>query len=199
RGVVLEGPPGNGRSRLASCRAHFIAGLWLAGECRFMAISGSMDYSMWLGQSEQKIIARFDAARELATRGGTPCLMFFDEIDAIGRRRNSDLGSAAPDRILSTLLAQLDGIQQVGNLIVIGATNRADILDAGLVRPGRLGDVKIRIPAPNRAGARAILNRYLTGVPLAGEQEAVVEGLLSRIYSPRGEYGEPGRGDRRRV
>jgi proteasome-associated ATPase len=146
---------------------------------------------MWLGQSEQKIIARFEAARELATRGGVPCLMFFDEIDAIGRRRNSDLGSAAPDRILSTFLAQLDGVQQVSNLIVIGATNRADILDSGLVRPGRLGDVKIRVPAPNRQGARAILVRYLGGdLPLAGEREALVEGLLSHLYSPRGEYAE---------
>jgi proteasome-associated ATPase len=146
---------------------------------------------MWLGQSEQKIIARFEAARELAVRNDTPVLMFFDEIDAIGRRRGSDLGSGAPDRILSTFLAQLDGVQQVSNLIVIGATNRADILDSGLVRPGRLGDVKIRIPAPNRQGARAILNRYLGGgLPLAGEGEALVEGLLSRVYSPRGDYAE---------
>jgi proteasome-associated ATPase len=190
RGILLEGPPGNGKTKLARCLANFIAGLTPAGECRFMAVAGSSDYSMWLGQSEQKIIARFEAARELAVRGGTPVLMFFDEIDALGRRRNSDLGSAAPDRILSTFLAQVDGVQQVSNLIVIGATNRADILDSGLVRPGRLGDVKIRIPAPNRLGARAILGRYLGGLPLVGEPAALVEGLLSRVYSPRGEYAE---------
>jgi proteasome-associated ATPase len=190
RGILLEGPPGNGKTKLARCLANFIAGLTPAGECRFMAVAGSSDYSMWLGQSEQKIIARFEAARELAVRGGTPVLMFFDEIDALGRRRNSDLGSAAPDRILSTFLAQLDGVQQVSNLIVIGATNRADILDSGLVRPGRLGDVKIRIPAPNRLGARAILGRYLGGLPLVGEPEPLVEALLSRVYSQRGEYAE---------
>jgi proteasome-associated ATPase len=191
RGILLEGPPGNGKTKLARCLANFIASLSPAGECRFMAVAGSSDYSMWLGQSEQKIIARFEAARELATRGGLPCLMFFDEIDAIGRRRNSDLGSGAPDRILSTFLAQLDGVQQVSNLIVIGATNRADILDNGLVRPGRLGDVKIRIPPPNRHGARAILNRYLgDSIPVEGEHETLVEGLLSRVYSPKSEYAE---------
>jgi proteasome-associated ATPase len=191
RGILLEGPPGNGKTKLARCLANFIAALTPAGECRFMAVAGSSDYSMWLGQSEQKIIARFEAARELAVEGGTPVLMFFDEIDAIGRRRNTDLGSGAPDRILSTFLAQLDGVQQVSNLIVIGATNRADMLDNGLVRPGRLGDVKIRVPAPNRLGARAILARYLGGgLPLVGDQGALVEGLLSRVYSPRGEYAE---------
>jgi proteasome-associated ATPase len=156
-----------------------------------MAIAGSSDYSMWLGGSEQKIIARFQAARELATRGGVPCLMFFDEIDAIGRRRGTDLGGGAPDRILSTFLSQLDGMQQVSNLIVIGATNRADILDSGLTRPGRLGDVKIRIPPPNRTGARAILHRYLgNDLPLAGDRDEIVESLLSRVYSPRSEYAE---------
>jgi proteasome-associated ATPase len=191
RGILLEGPPGNGKTKLARCLARFIADLVPAGECRFMAVSGSSDYSMWLGQSEQKIIARFAAAREIATEGGVPVVLFFDEIDAIGRRRGSDVGGGAPDRILATFLAQLDGMQSVGNVIVIGATNRADILDAGLVRPGRLGDLRLRIPPPSRAAARAILTRYLgTGLPLAGDFESVVEALLSRVYSPRGEYGE---------
>ncbi len=190
RGILLEGPPGNGKTKLARCLANFVAELTPAGECRFMAIAGSSDYSMWLGQSEQKMIGRFDAGRELATRGGVPVVMFFDEIDAIGRRRGTDLGSAAPDRILATLLAQLDGVQAITNLIVIGATNRADILDPGLIRPGRLGDIKIRVPAPNRAAAQAILGRYLVGLPVCGETAALVQSLLSRLYSERGEYAE---------
>jgi proteasome-associated ATPase len=191
RGILLEGPPGNGKTKLARCLARFVADLVPAGECRFMAIAGSADYSMWLGQSEQRLIARFEAARELATRSAVPVVMFFDEIDAIGRRRGVDLGSSAPDRILATLLSQLDGVQAISNLIVIGATNRADILDPGLIRPGRLGDFKVRIPAPNRAASQAILDRYLgNGIPLAGEADRLVGTLLSRLYSERGEYAE---------
>jgi proteasome-associated ATPase len=190
RGILLEGPPGNGKTKLARCLARFVASLVPAGECRFMAISGSSDYSMWLGQSEQKLIARFDAARELATRDNIPVVMFFDEIDAIGRRRGSDLGGGAPDRILATFLSQLDGVHQVSNLIVIGATNRADILDPGLVRPGRLGDVKITIPPPNRQGSQAILDRYLQGVPVDGERDWLIKSLLSQVYSERSPYGE---------
>lgn len=191
RGILLEGPPGNGKTKLARCLARFVADLTPSGECRFMAVSGSADYSMWLGQSEQRLIARFDAARELATRGGVPVVLFFDEIDAIGRRRGADLGSSAPDRILATFLSQLDGMQAIANVIVLGATNRADVLDPGLIRPGRLGDVKIRIPAPNRAAAQAILHRYLgDDMPLSADARQLVGVLLSRIYSERGEYAE---------
>jgi proteasome-associated ATPase len=191
RGILLEGPPGNGKTKLARCLARYIADLVPGGECRFMVIAGSSDYSMWLGQSEQRLIARFDAARETALRTGLPVLMCFEEIDAIGQRRGTDFGSGAPDRILNTLLTQLDGIQKISNLIVLATTNRADRLDNGLVRPGRFGDYPIRIPAPNRAGGRAILTRYLgTGIPLIGERESLIEALLSRLYSPRGEYAE---------
>jgi proteasome-associated ATPase len=190
-GILFEGPPGNGKTKMARCLANYVAGLVPSGKCRFMAVSGSSDYSMWLGQSEQKLIARFEAARQLASDGGMPVVMFFDEIDALGRRRGSDLGSSAPDRILATFLSQLDGIKQVANLIVIGATNRADVLDSGLTRPGRLGDVRIRLSAPNRQAARAIVSRYLgNGLPLGDDAGRMTETLLSRLYAPQSDYAE---------
>lgn len=193
-GILFEGPPGNGKTKMARCLANYIAGLVPSGKCRFMAVSGSSDYSMWLGQSEQKLIARFEAARQLAADGGVPVVMFFDEIDALGRRRGTDLGSTATDRILATFLSQLDGIKQVGNLIVIGATNRADVLDSGLTRPGRLGDVRIRLSAPNRPAARAIVSRYLgSGLPLAGDAGLMAEALLSRLYAPQSDFAEVAR------
>ena len=116
--------------------------------------------------------------------------MFLDEVDAIGRRRGTSFGSDAPDRILATFLAELDGITQLHNVIVIGATNRKDVLDPGLTRPGRLGDEVVLIPPPSRAAARAILARYLGELPLRDGLESLIEPLLSRMYSANGEYAE---------
>lgn len=189
RGILLVGPPGNGKTRIARCAANYINTLMPGQRCRFMCIVGSQDYSMWLGGSEERIKGRFVAAAEAAHDGIV--LMFFDEIDAIGRRRGTDFGSAAPERILSTLLGQLDDVQKtLDNVVIMAATNRPDQLDPGLTRPGRL-DLKLTIPPPNRRAADHILRRYLgEDMPCCGTVDELLDPLLSALYSPRSPYAQ---------
>jgi SpoVK/Ycf46/Vps4 family AAA+-type ATPase len=144
---------------------------------------------MWLGGSEAKLKERFAAAREAAKSG--PCVLFMDELDALGLERRVELGGSAPSRILSTLLGFLDDVQKtLSNVIILGATNRVDALDPGLTRPGRL-DLKITVPRPNRAAAATILSGYLDQRPIAAASVPELVGpILSQLYSPRGEYAE---------
>jgi len=190
-GILLKGVPGNGKTRIARCCAGYVRQIFPDRPCRFMHVAGSSDYSMWFGDSEQKIIARFKAASE-ASRDGL-VVMFWDEADAIAKRRGTDYGSGAPDRVLNTLLSQIDGIVSLNNVILIFATNRADMLDPGLLRPGRV-DEKIEIPAPNRRAVQAILRCYLDrGLPLADSEANVddlIAPLVSRLFAPNGEFAE---------
>ncbi len=190
-GILLQGAPGNGKTRIARCCAGYVRQLFPDRPCRFMHVSGSADYNMWFGESERKLIERFSAVREAADDGLV--VMFFDEVDAIAKSRGSDHGSGAPDRILNTFLSQIDGVVPLANVVILFATNRAEMLDPGFLRPGRT-DETIEIPPPGRRAAQAILRCYLgRGLPLAASHvsaEELVAALVSRLFSPNGAYAK---------
>lgn len=153
RGLLLYGPPGTGKTLLAKAVAH---------ECgaNFIAIRGPEIRSKWFGESERNIRAIFAKARECA-----PCVVFFDEIDAIAPVRGRDsVGNTDP--IVNQLLTEMDGIQSAVGVFVLAATNRANLLDEALLRPGRF-DHQVEVPLPDAGARLAVLNIHLDGKPIA--------------------------------
>jgi len=152
RGLLLYGPPGTGKTLLAKAAA---------SECgaNFIAIRGPEVYSKWFGESEERIRFIFAKAREVA-----PAILFFDELDAIGSRRGHP-GAASADAVVNQLLAELDGIEALENVFVLGATNAIDLIDPALLRPGRF-DVQIYIPLPDPPTRKKILHVHTAHMPL---------------------------------
>ena len=155
RGVILEGPPGTGKTLLARA---------VAGEAQvpFFSVSGSEFIEMFVGTGASRVRTLFETAKELA-----PCIIFIDEIDAIGRQRG---GTGSPnnderDQTLNQLLTEMDGFDGNAGVIVIAATNRADILDSALLRPGRF-DRRVYVNIPNLKGRKDILELYSKNKPL---------------------------------
>ncbi len=165
KGVLLYGPPGCGKTMIAKAVANNLAarisekrGEKVKGY--FLSIKGPELLNKYVGETERKIREIFVKAREKAAED-VPVVIFFDEMDALFRTRGSGISSDVETTIVPQLLAELDGVEAVKNVIVIGASNRQDLIDPAILRPGRL-DVKIKIERPDRDGASDIFNKYLT-------------------------------------
>lgn len=164
RGLLLHGPPGTGKTLLAKA---------IANECEanFISIKGPELRSKWFGESEEKVRFVFDTARKHA-----PCIIFFDEVDSMMPARGKAADSGITDSIVNQFLAEMDGVQSTEGVFVIGATNRPDLIDEALMRPGRF-DYHVQVPLPDAAARREIFGIHLRAGVLASDVDldALVE------------------------
>lgn len=193
RGILLYGPPGTGKTLIAKAVAASLSGPDAQQETYFISIKGPELLNKYVGETERQIRAIFGRARTLASQD-VPVVIFFDEIEALFRTRGTGISSDVETMIVPQLLAEMDGVESLDNVIVIGASNRPDMIDPAVLRPGRL-DVRVRIDRPTRRQARDIFGKYLTAdLPLdpqmverAGGAEAAVkqmtEAALDRLYA----------------
>ncbi|MBA3294226.1 MAG: proteasome ATPase [Geodermatophilaceae bacterium] len=200
KGILLYGPPGCGKTLIAKAVANSLAKQIAAergeGEGRsfFLNIKGPELLNKYVGETERHIRLVFQRAREKASEG-TPVIVFFDEMDSIFRTRGSGVSSDVENTIVPQLLSEIDGVEGLENVIVIGASNREDMIDPAILRPGRL-DVKIKIERPDAEAARDIFTKYLTTtVPIhdddLGEHggnpdatvAAMIQGAVERMYA----------------
>jgi proteasome-associated ATPase len=172
KGILLYGPPGCGKTLIAKAVANSLAKKVAEktggekGRSYFINIKGPELLNKYVGETERQIRLVFQRAREKSEEGW-PVIVFFDEMDSMFRTRGSGISSDMESTIVPQLLAEIDGVEGLRNVIVIGATNREDLIDPAILRPGRL-DVKIKIERPSAAAAQQIFSRYLTtDIPLA--------------------------------
>jgi proteasome-associated ATPase len=196
KGVLLYGPPGCGKTLIAKAVANSLAKKVAAArgddpnEARsfFLNIKGPELLNKFVGETERHIRLIFQRAREKAS-AGTPVIVFFDEMDSIFRTRGSGVSSDVETTIVPQLLAEIDGVEGLENVIVIGASNREDMIDPAILRPGRL-DVKIKIERPDAEAAQDIFSKYLTeSLPIhtddlaefAGNRKACIDAMIQRV------------------
>ncbi|GAA3709921.1 proteasome ATPase [Terrabacter ginsenosidimutans] len=200
KGVLLYGPPGCGKTLIAKAVAASLARQVAARTGKateksyFLNIKGPELLNKYVGETERHIRLIFQRAREKAS-DGTPVVVFFDEMDSLFRTRGSGVSSDVETTIVPQLLAEIDGVERLDNVIVIGASNREDMIDPAILRPGRL-DAKIKIERPDAESARDIFSKYLVDtLPLhehdlavnGGDRDATVAAMITaaveRMYS----------------
>ncbi len=181
KGILLYGPPGCGKTLIAKAVANSLAKkvTELTGNANvrsyFLNIKGPELLNKYVGETERQIRLVFQRAREKAEEG-VPVIVFFDEMDSLFRTRGTGISSDMESTIVPQLLAEIDGVEALRDVIVIGASNREDLIDPAILRPGRL-DVKIKIERPNEAAAQQIFARYLTSrLPLDADDVATLGG-----------------------
>ncbi len=199
KGILLYGPPGCGKTLIAKAVAHSLAQRAAerngAGSTRsyFLNIKGPELLDKYVGETERHIRLIFARAREKALHGD-PVVVFFDEMESLFRTRGTGVSSDVETTIVPQLLAEIDGVERLDNVIVIGASNREDMIDPAILRPGRL-DVKIKIRRPDASGAAEIFGKYLTtqlpihAAELAADADAqatidrMIRGTVEAMYS----------------
>ena len=189
KGILLYGPPGCGKTLIAKAVANSLAKKVASatgdekGRSYFINIKGPELLNKYVGETERQIRLVFQRAREKSEEGW-PVIVFFDEMDSMFRTRGSGISSDMESTIVPQLLAEIDGVEGLRNVIVIGATNREDLIDPAILRPGRL-DVKIKIERPKAAAATQIFSQYLTTeIPIAAGQSVpeMIEATVEEMY-----------------
>jgi len=166
KGFLLYGPPGTGKTLLAKAAAR-------EAEANFIATKSSDLLSKWYGESEQQIARLFARARQVA-----PTVIFIDELDSLVPARGGGLGEPqVTERVVNTILAEMDGLEELQSVVVIGATNRPNLIDPALLRPGRFDEL-IYVPVPDEAGRRHILSIHARNMPLGPDVD--LDGLAAR-------------------
>jgi proteasome-associated ATPase len=196
KGILLTGPPGVGKTSLIHCLGNHLAEK-SGRESRVLLVPPSFHRSIWHGESEKRVRALFGEIRKAAEREEGYVLVVFDDVDHLGSR---DALYAVDARILPSFLAEIDSLQAVDRVLLVGATNRPDLLDEALARPGRFSDQVFAIPRPaTRRATREILRCYLRpDLPYgsngngSGGAAELIEDVLSALYAPQGDLAELG-------